>query len=134
LNNNETNRRKFLKYLILIPGVFTAYLADSLIKKTDFNNYKSYSLPYSSIKNGITFIDDIIFVKKNNKLSVFSDKCTHLGCKIRIFNDDTFICPCHGSAFDINGKVIKGPALKNLTQLKYKIDNNKNQVMIYIKL
>lgn len=47
--------------------------------------------------------------------TVLDDKCTHLGCRHR-WNDDRglFECPCHGSEFDIQGTVLRGPAKKNL--------------------
>lgn len=50
------------------------------------------------------------FIKSNNKY-----KCTHMGCKL-IYNEieKTFDCPCHGSRFDQNGKVIMAPSDKDL--------------------
>ena len=39
--------------------------------------------------------------------------CTHLGCVVKI-RDDGFECPCHGSRFDPEGGVVKGPAPKAL--------------------
>jgi cytochrome b6-f complex iron-sulfur subunit len=35
--------------------------------------------------------------------------CTHLGCVVKR-RDDGFGCPCHGSAFDDQGRVVRGPA------------------------
>ena len=38
-----------------------------------------------------------------------SAKCTHLGCTVAFEStEDIFYCHCHGSEFNINGKVIGG--------------------------
>ena len=39
--------------------------------------------------------------------------CTHLGCVVAR-GDDEFHCPCHGSRFDNDGGVTKGPAPRGL--------------------
>ncbi len=39
------------------------------------------------------------------------DNCTHLGCTFPWNpNDNQFQCPCHGSRYDEEGKVVRGPA------------------------
>lgn len=50
------------------------------------------------------------FSKNSNK-----KYCTHLGCELK-FNKTTneWECPCHGSRFEINGKLIDGPSRRNL--------------------
>lgn len=42
-------------------------------------------------------------------------KCTHLGCAVP-WNPETgsFICPCHASAFEMDGEVINPPAPRPL--------------------
>lgn len=39
------------------------------------------------------------------------DNCTHLGCTFPWNpNDNQFQCPCHGSRYDSDGRVVRGPA------------------------
>ena len=62
----------------------------------------------------VSFNNNFIIVTENNTTTVFSSHCTHLGCKIDQMEGNRLVCPCHGSEYDLNGKVIKGPAYKNL--------------------
>jgi len=63
---------------------------------------------------------------ENDQVHVFSDNqgiyaisavCTHLGCIVRR-EENGFVCPCHGSRFDIKGGIIEGAATRNLTWYK----------------
>jgi cytochrome b6-f complex iron-sulfur subunit len=42
-----------------------------------------------------------------------SSVCTHLGCDVKR-GGPGFECPCHGSRFDENGRVVHGPAPASL--------------------
>lgn len=48
--------------------------------------------------------------------------CTHLGC-VPLGNGageyDGWFCPCHGSHYDSSGRIVKGPAPKNLVVPPY---------------
>ncbi|MDB5033517.1 MAG: plastoquinol--plastocyanin reductase [Chlorobi bacterium] len=48
----------------------------------------------------------------NTKITALSPICTHQGCTINDFNASLmrFECPCHGSRYDAEGKVLRGPA------------------------
>ena len=43
----------------------------------------------------------------------FSAKCPHQGCTVAP-DDEQLTCPCHGSAFALDGSVIQGPAEEDL--------------------
>jgi Rieske Fe-S protein len=44
----------------------------------------------------------------------FSATCTHAGCTVNKIADGTIDCPCHGSKYNLDGTVAKGPAQKPL--------------------
>ena len=51
--------------------------------------------------------------------------CTHLGCVVPwSSSSNKFICPCHGSQYDANGKVVRGPAPLSLALAHIEIDND----------
>lgn len=53
-----------------------------------------------------------------------SRRCTHLGCTVPwIAEDNQFLCPCHSSAFDIRGAVIRAPAPRPLDIYPLTIEN-----------
>jgi Rieske Fe-S protein len=53
-------------------------------------------------------------VRRGEKLFAVSSYCTHRKCKLSAESDRSFLCPCHGSTFDADGHVTKGPARSDL--------------------
>jgi cytochrome b6-f complex iron-sulfur subunit len=52
-------------------------------------------------------------------------QCTHLGCTVPWDDEQrVFVCPCHSSAFDIRGEVIRSPAPRALDLFPITIENN----------
>jgi nitrite reductase/ring-hydroxylating ferredoxin subunit len=60
-----------------------------------------------------------VYKDEQGALHEHSVKCSHLGCVVR-FNPDTtsWDCPCHGSRFGIDGKVLNGPAITPLSPVE----------------
>jgi cytochrome b6-f complex iron-sulfur subunit len=61
--------------------------------------------------------------------------CTHLGCLYNWNNQEgKFICPCHGSQFQLNGTYIQGPAPRSLDRFLVQIvDPNSGNVLVETK-
>jgi nitrite reductase/ring-hydroxylating ferredoxin subunit len=62
-----------------------------------------------------------VYKDSENKLHTFSSRCSHFNCQIK-WNPtaNCFECPCHGSRYDVHGKVIYEPACFNKKEKEYK--------------
>jgi len=64
--------------------------------------------------------------KSDSEVRVFSDICTHLGCRVTWHPDqEHYISPCHDGHFDILGKNISGPPPRPLDEFVTKIEEGK---------
>ena len=117
-----STRREVLKLLSVVAGVVFALpgaleaatkLAIPLDKVDKLQ--KVGGAIYLKIKG-----QDILFIRTaEDKISVLSPICTHKHCTVEYNPDEKLIiCPCHGSTYDLNGKVLKGPAKKDLTNFQ----------------
>ena len=62
-------------------------------------------------------------VNQGGKLNAYSTVCPHLGCAVDYDPDaGDFKCPCHRSAFKLDGRVEGGPAPRGLDSLEVKKD------------
>lgn len=69
------------------------------------------NFPVGTVKQ---LVDEKTFIfAEDEGFNAVSSVCTHLGCIVRK-TDWGFQCPCHGSKYDQNGEVIKGPAPRPL--------------------
>lgn len=102
-------------------GLTNGFLASNIISDLILNKSNKYAILFNPKRKSLKTISNI-FSSINNNLKGFikgfkygNHKCTHMGCKL-IYNeiDNTFDCPCHGSRFNKNGKVLIGPAIKNI--------------------
>lgn len=125
-NKNDTiKRRDFLGRIAIgsMTGVGIIGLLGSLdlpiprISQTD-NKFKVGRVVDFPL-DAFTYIEEknIYVYRERRSIKAVSAICTHLGCVVRK-NEDGFTCPCHGSSFDRSGKVLAGPAPRDLDWLK----------------
>jgi cytochrome b6-f complex iron-sulfur subunit len=85
----------------------------------------SISLP-DTLQEGEAFIPpgrNVAVFRDAEGVFAISTVCTHLGCIVKA-SANGFDCPCHGSGFEKNGAVRKGPAPKPLPWLKVVASGN----------
>ncbi len=60
-----------------------------------------------------------------------SRNCTHLGCTVPWdVKEQKFVCPCHGSTFDLKGLVLTSPAIRPLDYYPVRIENGRLRIDI----
>ena len=79
----------------------------------DLGDIANYPVGSRTVRSDIP----AVIFNKDGKITAQSLVCTHLGCTLAE-SASGFDCPCHGSQFDENGKVLAGPAQKTLKTLR----------------
>ncbi len=91
-------------YRSLVPNVWYG-------PSTTFKIGKQQDFPLGSrrfLPEGKLFV-----LSTEQGLGAMSAVCTHLGCSVNGV-EWGFLCPCHGSRYDVNGIVLHGPAPRPL--------------------
>jgi Rieske Fe-S protein len=66
-------------------------------------------------------------VRKGESVQIFSAVCPHLGCSVNT-QAEKFVCACHGSYWDVEGKRTAGPSPRDLDTLEHRVESGKLQV------
>lgn len=54
-----------------------------------------------------------VYIDKSGKKHTVSITCPHMKCSLQFNNvKKTWDCPCHGSEFDVDGNLLRGPSVK----------------------
>jgi nitrite reductase/ring-hydroxylating ferredoxin subunit len=61
-------------------------------------------------------------IHRGGRFWALSSICTHKTCKLDKTPADSFTCNCHGSTFDPDGHVQKGPARRDLPSYAMSVD------------
>jgi menaquinol-cytochrome c reductase iron-sulfur subunit len=59
-------------------------------------------------------------LRRGREVRAWSATCPHLGCGVES-DGKSFLCPCHGSAFDLAGEVRGGPSPRGLDPLEARL-------------
>lgn len=85
----------------------------------DFTRTKANGWERTAVNYGLYIVRT-----SESEARVFSDICTHLGCRVTWHSDiQHYVSPCHDGHFDILGKNIKGPPPRPLDEFVTKIEN-----------
>lgn len=78
---------------------------------------------------GYVVSNNVIIINTGSGYVALSDICTHAGCAVLYDSSTkTLPCPCHGSLFNINGTVLRGPAVTSLH--KYAVAQSGNTLHV----
>jgi cytochrome b6-f complex iron-sulfur subunit len=143
--NSQTSRRSFLTWLWLILGgvalVEFIVVGISFLRprKSKAGRENPAAIVTAGNVDKFTPRSVTAFVRGRFYLTRLEDggflalshKCTHLGCTVPWDEKELkFMCPCHGSAFDITGEVIGAPAPRALDIYPTTIENKTVKVDI----
>ncbi|WP_224959305.1 QcrA and Rieske domain-containing protein [Geomonas subterranea] len=71
----------------------------------------------------------IAVMSRGGRVYALNLVCTHLGCTVNV-TPAGLICPCHGSEFDSEGRVLKGPADRALERYEVQLVGESYQVQV----
>ena len=129
------NRKTFLKLSTLVVTSATVVVWNMMTnrQKQFMEKPVETKLDTSKLGTGIYFFEKFIVVKSETGIKIFSNKCTHAGCKINQEVDGQFICPCHGSRYDSStGIVLQGPAGISLHKVPFVSDAKTGEIIVII--
>jgi Rieske Fe-S protein len=140
--NDGTTRREFVAGGVVTAGLMvigcaktpktTAAPSDGKVTLS-LADHPSLAQPGGFVGVDVDGLDGpvIVFKDKDGNFGACSQKCTHLGCKVKYDIDEALIaCPCHGSRFNVDGSVAKGPAKDPLK--KYAVEGTSDAVIVTV--
>lgn len=59
-----------------------------------------------------------VYKEKRSKVHMVKSTCPHIGCEVRWNSAEiSWDCPCHGSRFNVDGKLLTAPAVRGLARI-----------------
>jgi cytochrome b6-f complex iron-sulfur subunit len=130
VSSSNMERRRFFSYLgwalvglasagmSWIAGLFLAGNQNPLgLEPSIFGSPGDYSMGIVAKKGRVVLLRD------SRGFWAVVTVCPHLGCQpVFLQEQNIFVCPCHGSKFDSEGRVLAGPATENMTLATLRLD------------
>lgn len=113
-------RRTFLVGCVSLGAALVGFMAGTfrfLVPNVLYEPSRRFYIgpPKQFPPDSVTFLPDrrLFVFNSGDGFYCISSVCTHLGCNVK-HGSRGFECPCHGSQYDQNGRVISGPAPRPL--------------------
>jgi nitrite reductase/ring-hydroxylating ferredoxin subunit len=78
---------------------------------------------------------DLLFIRESeDSVRVLDPTCTHKRCTVEYSREkQRIVCPCHGSNFALDGRVLNGPAEKPLQAFEAALDEQKTRIIFSVE-
>jgi len=140
LHQIELDRRGFVASCAMLGAAFLAGCASMVTHpvpvaagriRLSLGQYPELAKPDGAVKLQPDAMEDPIYVLATaGGFVAVSPICTHRGCTVDV-HGERLVCPCHGSTYDREGKVLKGPAQRALA--RYVVTRSGDQLEIEVR-
>lgn len=110
------HRRQGLRSLVLAPLLWPLGLMLERLRQQ--HRAPPQALP-ADLPLGLSVAGHVVARRdRDGHVQAWDARCTHLGCRLDRVIDGVLVCPCHGSRFDAEGRVLAGPATRPLKPMR----------------
>jgi len=150
MNDSPFSRRHFVKTFVLGTALSTALgkvwkttVLGAIVPanvgslRVKLSDYPALLLEFGSVRLGVNPIENptgplgffypiLINHEIGNTYYALDTACRHAGCIVPIYSesDGASICPCHGSSYGIDGRLLTGPASSPLVRYPISFDGD----------
>ena len=126
----DQTRREFIGALILLlVGALSLdrFLSPRVRRKKTLLSVPRADLP---VRGALVYHEArVALMREGEAVYALNLVCTHLGCTVNVTPTE-LICPCHGSTFDRQGRVLKGPADRQLERYQVVVRGDQYEVVV----
>ena len=129
------DRRDFVRHgtaalaVVLLPGcaslVTRRVPVENGLVRLSLRQYPELAEPRGSLRLMPDGWEDPVYLLAldDGGFAAVSSICTHRGCTVDL-GGPGLACPCHGSEYDREGRVVKGPASRALTRYATRVSGD----------